>query len=182
MPQSSVQLACDEAVDRWPCFSCGSPGVRNLGTRGYCAGHLSTLYLTFDPTAFGFAGIGVQAGPLRSDYGAGWAELRCVACSAEWVGVLFDPCPWCQHSSDLLLEQQRRLLLYPDWLESVRQGPRYDDLDDVGRAIWDATRGQPRGHGSLAAWLVRLARAVDVGLITQPEADAAADRYDRSRP
>ena len=30
-----------------PCWRCGAPGVRDLGTRGYCTSHLIDLYETF---------------------------------------------------------------------------------------------------------------------------------------
>lgn len=42
----------------WPRSTCGQPGIRNLGTKGYCASHLAQTYRRFDPavwTPFGFS-------------------------------------------------------------------------------------------------------------------------------
>lgn len=53
------------------------------------------------------SGRGFQDGPLRPDFGEGWAELRCDQCSATWVGVIGDPCGWCQDARiDMQLGQQ----------------------------------------------------------------------------
>lgn len=80
-----------------PCSTCGAPGVRNLGTEGYCAHHLAALYATFDPTLFVDHGIGFIVGAMRPDFGPTDADLACNApnCTATWVGTPCTPCPWC---------------------------------------------------------------------------------------
>jgi len=47
--------------------------------------------------------------------------------------------------------------------------------------VWDRTRGQTSGAGSVATWIDRLAGAVKVGLITPSEAHKAAVRVKRTR-
>jgi replicative DNA helicase len=54
-------------------------------------------------------GVGRQAGPLRPDYGPGYADLICDQCGAGWVGKIDDPCTWCEDAKVRLLEEQRRL-------------------------------------------------------------------------
>lgn len=54
-------------------------------------------------------GHGVQDGPLRPDYGDGWAELKCDQCGATWVGVIGDPCGFCQDARIDMQLQQREL-------------------------------------------------------------------------
>jgi hypothetical protein len=54
-------------------------------------------------------GVGRQAGPLRPDYGPGYADLICDQCGAGWVGKIDDPCTWCEDAKARLLEEQRRL-------------------------------------------------------------------------
>jgi hypothetical protein len=68
---------------------------------------------------------------------------------------------------------ERRELLDPPHLRSDAGNPRYDALSDVQKAVWDRTRGQTRGTDSVAWWVARLERAVDVGLITRDEAEQA---------
>ena len=92
-------------------------------------------------------GCGRQAGPLRPDYGAGWADLACDRCGATWVGVIDDPCEWCQRSLERLIADQRNQLLNPPWLHN-----------------------QTAGDGTALTWAARLRRAVDTGLITDREA------------
>jgi len=132
----------------WPCSTCGAPGVKNLGTKGYCAAHLTDLYRMFDVEVWNGRGIGLQAGPRRPDHGPEFAELECAVCSATWVGTLFEPCGWCEHTIDAMRAGQVRLLLNPE----------LPDVDDV------------RHDGAIRGWGERLARGVEAGLIT----DAAA--------
>jgi hypothetical protein len=71
--------------------------------------------------------------------------------------------------------RRRRLLV----LRSSAGHPRYDALDDAGKAVWDRTRGQSRGADSIAAWVGRLERAVETELITEHEARRAIERVTR---
>ena len=110
-------------------------------------------------------GVGVIAGHREPDLGPHIWQLACSVCQATWSGRNGDPCPWCVAAAERQRLEQRRLLLYPDWLHE--DGPRYDDLSDVDTAVWDRTRCQVRGAGSIEAWAERLARSVQSELITR---------------
>lgn len=139
------------SAERWPCSACGEPGYRNVAARGYCRRHFAALLATFDPAVFEMRGFGVQAGPPRPDHGAGFMELECVVCGAGWVGELLDPCPWCMASLERMARWQAERLLDPD----------LPDPDDR------------RFDGARRAWAERLARGVEVGLITERQARRA---------
>jgi hypothetical protein len=109
--------------------------------------------------------------PLPGEY-----DLACDACGATWVGEPDGVCPWCVDAAERQQLEQRRVLLFPDWLYD-RDHPRYDDLDEVDRRVWDRTRGTP----PLRPWDERLARAVQSEIITRVEADAALTRTERGR-
>lgn len=91
----------------WPCTTCEAPGVRNLGTEGFCAHHLTQLYTRFDPAVFALHGIGLP-GHTSSPH-----DLTCVACQATWTGTPGEPCPWCQRRHHHQLDHQTDLLLEP---------------------------------------------------------------------
>lgn len=103
--------------------------------------------------------------------------IECGECGAGWYGHTGDPCDWCHRALQHQLEDQRQRLLYPDWM--VDQGPTYDQLDDVDKAVWDHTRGIARGESSFAAWVNRIVDATQAGVITELEADAAMRRAER---
>lgn len=139
-----------EAVT-WPCHKCTAPGVRNLGSQGWCAAHLEQLYSTFSPDVFA---VGVQDGPERPDWGAGYADLRCNACAATWVGIAGDPCEWCRRARQRQLEYQAELVLTPP----------------------DVDPGDERSEAMHAGWAHRLAVAVAAGIVTDAAARRAWDR------
>lgn len=112
-------------------------------------------------------------GRPRPDYGPGMVERAC-PCGAGWIGIADDPCSWCLDAAERDVVELRRRLLWPDWL--VEQGPRYDELDDDDRAVWDATRGIARGEASERTWARRLADAVHAGIVTEADARAALTR------
>ena len=85
-----------------------------------------------------------------------WLDRRCATCGATWEGLYSDDpewCWWCERRDEQLVADQRRMLLWPDVPE---RGPRYDELDEVSKAVWDRTRGQVPGHDSTVAWVRRL--------------------------
>lgn len=115
----------------------------------------------------------------RPDHGEGWRERVCSTCSASWVGHGDDWCSWCEAALARQTVAQRAVLLDPPWLRTSAGEPRYDALDDAGRAVWDRTRGQTRGTDSVTTWIGRLERAVEVELITEHEARRAIGRVTR---
>ena len=125
-------------------------------------------------------GRGRVAGFARPEWGEGIYDLACDVCGATWAGFDGDPCSWCARSLERLLEAQRAELLAPGWL-ATEHGPRYDELSADDRAVWDRTRGQASGAGSVQTWLARLVRGVRVGLITAEEAESAARRVKGAR-
>jgi hypothetical protein len=138
----------------WPCSVCGAPGVRNVFARGYCATHLSELYRRFPAEVWAFDGVGLQAGCHRPDHGPEYFELECIACGAGWVGALFERCPWC-------IELQLRMI---EWQpENVLTPP-------------DVDRDDRNYETRMTAWAERLVRAVDAGIVTEHQAQAAWSR------
>jgi hypothetical protein len=115
-------------------------------------------------------------GVPRPDHGPGFRTRRCASCGAGWVGHERDGdwCPWCEAAEQRQRADERRLLLDPPWLR--RDQGRYDALGPDDRAVWDRTRGQARGAHSVEAWVARLARAVEAGLIDEAEAIRAIRR------
>jgi hypothetical protein len=135
------------------------------------------------------------------ELGEGVVQRLCRDCAASWCGFPCDPCPWCFAAAERQLAEQRRLLLFPPFRYD-QHGPRYDELDDVDKRIWDRTRGKvskgthaptvrfapveaSSGNGphedrfgtdSVREWARRLGRAVEAGLVTDVEADAALAR------
>ena len=49
------------------------------------------------------------------------------------------------------------------------QGPKYWELSEVDKLVWDTTRGIKRGSDVETAWGVALHEAVDLGIITPAE-------------
>ena len=117
-------------------------------------------------------------GVPRPDHGPGMVQIVCADCGAGWVGPVGDPCAWCADRLTHDVADTRRVLLWPDWL--AEQGPRYDELGELDRAVWDRTRGIVRGADSLEAWRRRLAEAVAIGLVTRDEAHGALARARRA--
>ena len=118
--------------------------------------------------------IGEIAGVARPEYGPRVYDVVCDACGATWCGEPAMACPWCVAAAGRQRADQRRLLLFPP--SQRDDGPRYDELPDVDKRVWDATRGRVRGDGSARAWCEQLGRAVASGLITADEARAAVRR------
>ena len=99
----------------------------------------------------------------------------CSSCDATWYGQHDDPCGWCADALERQREAQRQLILHPTFLDA-EQGPRYDELDELDKAVWRATRGGDNG-GSALEWARRLRRAVNSELVTEHEAEQAIERY-----
>lgn len=99
-------------------------------------------------------GIGRQDGPLRPQWGHGWADLTCDTCGATWVGPVGEACGWC----DMAEERQRQ------WQAEVLLSTELPDPEASNFA--DAARG----------WGRRLKRAIDAELITTEQAQRAWQR------
>lgn len=82
-------------ADLWPCWRCGDPGIRNLGTQGYCGDHLFDLLESFSPDVWRPNGIGIPVGRARPDIEPGFVDLKCNDCRATWTGLPFASCQWC---------------------------------------------------------------------------------------
>lgn len=113
-------------------------------------------------------------GVPRPDHGPGYRQHLCATCGAGWVGLDGEGCWWCQAALERQQADERRLLLEARWLH--KGTGRYDELSEADRAVWDRTRGQVRGAHSVEAWVARLARAVEAGLVTEAEAVRAIRR------
>lgn len=72
-------------------------------------------------------------------------------------------------------DAERERLLWPPWATNGN-GPRYDDLSDVDKAVWRKTRGQRKDDDSVATWADELAQAVKRGDISAGDALAAITR------
>ena len=131
----------------WPCYRCGSVGVRNVGARGYCGTHLAELLDSFDPIIWQANGIGLARGRMRPDLGPSIADLTCTACRAGWAAVPGTPCLFCRDERERLVRFQRQMLL-------------------------TAPADEPT-ESAFMAWRHHLRLAVDAGLLTRDEASAA---------
>lgn len=123
----------------WPCTQCGQPGVRNLGTDGYCDAHLDALYDSFGPAVFGPIGIGRIIG----DGTNGHHQLGCRVCSATWIGPAGEQCWWCERTYVAMLQYQ---------VELVLRAPEVD-------------RADTNYDNRMTAWTERVAVAVKAGII-----------------
>ncbi len=94
--------------------------------------------------------IGEIVGVARPEYGDGVDDVVCDVCEATWCGEMSMACPWCVAAAERQRVEQRRILLFPPW--QCDNGPRYDELSDVDKRVWDTTSGRVRGEGSVKAW------------------------------
>lgn len=145
------------AASEVACCKCNQPADRTLGAQAFCTacaeailGPIRERVADRDP----FGGHGRQDGPMRLDYGPGWADLRCDRCGATWLGKIAEACAWCDASLALLVEIQRDVVLHPD----------LPDPDAADRDI------------AVKAWAERLGRAVAAGIVARDVAERALDK------
>lgn len=132
------------------CDRCQRPAYRSLAAEDLCAGCYSVV---LDPIRqrvaerAGIDGWGRKVGPgdMRGP------DLLCDRCGATWHGLHGEPCWWCQRHRELIEDHQRAILL---------ACPEVDPADVLYTA-------------RMSAWAGRLRRAVEIGLLTRPEAEAA---------
>lgn len=139
--------------------ACGQPATRTLGARPYCdecaeqvLGPIRKRVARRDGV-----GYGVQTGRRRPDWGFSYADLTCNLCGAAWTGPVYERCSWCEDALDKMRAWQAEMLLDPD----------LPDRDDV------------RYPGAAVAWMERLERGVQAGLITDTQALAVCRREAR---
>ena len=94
-------------------------------------------------------------------------EWQHCKCGASWMGYYFEQCNWCLKRRLLDEQQYRQELLNPPWLQ--QQGPKYWELSDVDRQVWNTTRGIPAREDIQGTWALELQGAVDMGTITPDE-------------
>lgn len=87
--------------EKWPCYKCGKPGVKNLATDGFCIEHLIELLSTF---RYIDIGCGV-------DIGGG--ILQCFICQATWTGPEGQTCPWCLRRDERMREEHVTIVTRP---------------------------------------------------------------------
>lgn len=138
----------------WPCTSCGSPGVMNLGTHGYCSAHLRELFAGFKSSAIANAGIGLGES-MATQFGQGFRWLTCVSCGAEWAERPGSRCVWCTRRVANQIAHQRDLDLTP---------PDVDAAD-------------ARHDAAVEAWAARLRVAVEARRVSRSEATTALTRF-----
>lgn len=135
----------------WPCHKCGSEGIKNLGTQGWCSTHLAALYETFTPNIWKLdGGIGLPNGQQRPDLGPAIQELRCCACQATWAGLVGEQCTYCTLTRNATIRHQAELALTPP-----------DNLDN---------------EHALQAWAARMRTAVAAGILDNDQARRAWKR------
>jgi hypothetical protein len=105
------------------CF-CGQPATRTLAAIPYCDGCAETILA---PLRERHPSNGQQVGPLRPDYGPGWAELGCTTCGATWVGHIGEPCPACVERLDE--PRREKLRIVPNEPPEAIQAPISEDPD-----------------------------------------------------
>jgi hypothetical protein len=103
-------------------------------------------------------GLGMQAGPLRPDWGPGWADLQCDRCDATWTGPLGEDCAWCANALERMVAWQAELTLI---------APDIDPADE-------------RYDGAMVAWGKRLRVAVEAGIISDHQSRSAWERVKRA--
>ena len=137
----------------WPC-SCGAPGVRNVGTHGYCSACLGALFATFDPVVFADNGVGLLSGAMRDEYGPGVGDLTCNHCDARWVGTPGERCAWCRSRRPVTILVRRELLIEVDGFP-IPGTPEWPHEDCEDWACWRRIRdaGGVFVHTPEVSWL-----------------------------
>jgi hypothetical protein len=103
--------------------------------------------------------------------GNGDFNYQCLKCLASWVGPNGDYCDWCHKRWLMVQADNKRKLLFPEWLE---WGDQYYQLGKVSREVWANTRGYSGNF--LSPWLARIEKAQTNGEISEVEFVAAFKR------
>ena len=103
-----------------------------------------------DHTAYTLTRDGID----RPDHGTGAAMCRCVSCDATLVAIPGDPCPYCERSWERMRTWQAEKLL------------RYELPDPADARFLHVAK----------AWLDRLGRGLEAGLISESQLRTAWER------
>lgn len=83
------------------------------------------------------------------------------------MGYQWEQCSWCWKRDQVALQMHREALLQPAWLYD--QGPKYQQLSDVDKRIWNQTRGIKAVADVEQDWLNTLHESEQSGHITAVE-------------
>jgi hypothetical protein len=83
------------------------------------------------------------------------------------LGYYWEACSWCFRRQQQNIEQRRKELLHPDWLQDP--GPKYWGLSEVDRQVWKTTRGIPAMADVEQNWMNQLREAEQAEIITARE-------------
>lgn len=138
-----------------PLCRCGATAVRLIAAVAYCAQCADAI---LDPirdrvgTVDGLVGRAVRRGADALKFGPSAFHAACDRCEATWVALVeHEPCRWCQARHRLIAVEQAALTL------------RAPEVDEADRRHPEAMR----------AWAERLKRAIEAGIVTLEQADAA---------
>src|SRR4030095_15244710 len=93
--------------------------------------------------------------------------LQHCRCGATWMGYRWEACNWCVKRDLINLQVYRQKLLQPEWMHN--QGPKYQQLSDVDKRIWNETRGIKPVADVEKDWMNHLNEAEQAGHITADE-------------
>lgn len=102
-------------------------------------------------------------------------EWQHCKCGASWLGHWYEACDWCYARKQAQWETRKAELLHPSWMNN--QGPKYHELSEVDRLVWNATRGLASGEHVTRDWMNDLQQCLDIGLITEQEFTRAMARW-----
>ena len=102
-------------------------------------------------------------------------EWQHCKCGASWLGYWHEACDWCWKRKQAQWVGIKADLLNPPWMHS--QGPKYRELSEVDRLVWDTTRGIKRGTDVERQWMADLQECYDLGLLTENEMARAIGKW-----
>jgi len=91
------------------------------------------------------------------------------------MGYQSEACLWCWKRDQINLQMYREKLLQPEWMHN--QGPKYQQLSDVDKRIWNQTRGIKPVADIEQEWVNQLHAAEQAGHITSEEMARAIAKW-----
>ena len=102
-------------------------------------------------------------------------EYQYCKCGASWLGHWYERCDWCHARKQKALEAYRQEILHPPWLQ--KQGPKYWELSEIDRQVWNRTRGIQVTENLVDEWGMAIAQAYADELVTLEEAGKALKKW-----